>query len=198
MTSFESRDRLPRRWLLHLLNGIRYDQVVKCPNISRDNGVFPKCFHGIPWQKIFVIKRTRTCHLLCKRPGCYHSTSKTHVRDRIFKLSPIHAWVVYQIPWIPFRKTPIFTPTFLLNIGSVVLKQTQVYVSTLVEFILVNVVTLLYKLELNIWIGNYTGLYTNIWIDWIEYEMARELLLDVIQLIIHENRWQLLLAGMCI
>ena len=28
--------------------------------------------------------RTLTCHLLCKRPGCYHSTSRTHVRDRIF------------------------------------------------------------------------------------------------------------------
>ena len=47
-------------------------------------------------------KRARTCCLLCKRPGCYHSTSKTHVRDRIFKLSPIHASVIYQIPWIPW------------------------------------------------------------------------------------------------
>ena len=28
-------------------------------------------------------KRARTCHLLCKRPGFHHSTSKTHVRDRI-------------------------------------------------------------------------------------------------------------------
>ena len=47
--------------------------------------------------KIFVI---RTCHLLCWRPGCYHGASKTHVRDRSFKLSPIHASVIYQIPWI--------------------------------------------------------------------------------------------------
>ena len=30
-------------------------------------------------------ERARTCHLLCKRPGCYHSASKTHVRDRIIK-----------------------------------------------------------------------------------------------------------------
>ena len=50
--------------------------------------------------KIFFIKRPRTCHLLCKRPRCYHSISKTCVRDRIFKLNPIHASIIYQIPWI--------------------------------------------------------------------------------------------------
>ena len=51
----------------------------------------------------------------CVRPGCCHSASKTHVRDRIFKLSPIHASVIYQIPWIrwirwipvSFRETPL-------------------------------------------------------------------------------------------
>ena len=51
-------------------------------------------------DKIFIIKRTWTCHLLCKIPGCYHSASNTHVRDIIFQLSPIHASVIYQIPWI--------------------------------------------------------------------------------------------------
>ena len=45
-------------------------------------------------------KRARTCHLLCKSPGCYHSASKTRVRDRIFKMRQIHASVIYQIPWI--------------------------------------------------------------------------------------------------
>ena len=30
-------------------------------------------------------------HLLCERPACYYSASTTHVRDRIFKLNPIHA-----------------------------------------------------------------------------------------------------------
>ena len=43
-------------------------------------------------------KSAQTCHLLCKRPGCYHSGSKTHVGDRIFKLNKIHALVIYQIP----------------------------------------------------------------------------------------------------
>ena len=33
-------------------------------------------------------KRSRKCHLLCKRPGCYQSASKTHVKDRIFKFMP--------------------------------------------------------------------------------------------------------------
>ena len=47
---------------------------------------------------MFVIKRARTCYLLCKTPGYYHSTSKTHMNDRIFKLSPIRASVIYQIP----------------------------------------------------------------------------------------------------
>ena len=49
--------------------------------------------------KIFVIKRAQTCRFLHGRRGCCHGTDKTHVRDRIFKLSPIHASVIYQIPW---------------------------------------------------------------------------------------------------
>ena len=47
------------------------------------------------------------------------------------------------------------------------MKQAQMYVCTLEEFILVNVATLLYKDEV-IWHGNYTDIYTNVWIDWIE------------------------------
>ena len=51
----------------------------------------------------------------CKRPGCYHSNSKTHVRDMIFQLSPIHGSVIYQICWIQLilfnlGKTPLSTP----------------------------------------------------------------------------------------
>ena len=56
--------------------------------------------------------RIRTYHLLCQRPGCYNSTSKTHVNDRIFQMPPIHASVIYQnrlISWIsiPFRENSI-------------------------------------------------------------------------------------------
>ena len=40
------------------------------------------------------------------------------------------------------------------------MKQTQMYVCTLVEFILVELDTLLHKVEVKITIGNYTGIYT--------------------------------------
>ena len=60
-------------------------------------------------------KRAQTCYLLCKRPGCYHIANKTHVRDRIFKLSPFHASVIISFPEFtefressaPFRKNSI-------------------------------------------------------------------------------------------
>ena len=95
-----------------------YHQFVRIVKIKY-SGIFPKGFHWIQrirWQNIcHYSKRAQTCHLLCKRPGCYHSVSKTHVRERIFKLSPIHALVIYQIPWIrwihqisdPFRENSI-------------------------------------------------------------------------------------------
>ena len=35
-------------------------------------------------KKLFVIKRAGTYYLLCKRQVCYHSESKTHVRDITF------------------------------------------------------------------------------------------------------------------
>ena len=61
-------------------------------------------FCWIQWQKISDIKRTRNYHpatsSVCKRPAGYHSTSKIHVRDWIFKLSPIHALVICQFLWI--------------------------------------------------------------------------------------------------
>ena len=62
---------------------------------------------------VITVKRLKMSpsHLLCKRPGCYHSTSETHVRDRIFKLSPIHASVIYQIPRIHFS-FQLFVLTF--------------------------------------------------------------------------------------
>ena len=63
-------------------------------------------------------KRARTCHLLCNRPEYYHNTSKTHVRDRIFRLSPIHASMIFRFPEFPefsessspFRENSIDNP----------------------------------------------------------------------------------------
>ena len=49
---------------------------------------------------MFSLNSQPPSHLLCKRPWCYHSASKTHVRDGILKFSPIYASVIYQIPRI--------------------------------------------------------------------------------------------------
>ena len=54
-------------------------------------------------------------YLLCNKPECYHSTRKTQVTERIFKMNLIHASVIYRIHWItefnessaPFRKNSI-------------------------------------------------------------------------------------------
>ena len=70
-----------------------------------------KSFHWI--QPIFIINRTNRMNiLLCKRPGCYHRAKKAQITKRIFKLIPIHASVIYRIPWnhwihwisVPFRE----------------------------------------------------------------------------------------------
>ena len=37
-------------------------------------------------------------HLLCWKPAWYHSAGKTHVRDRNFKLNPIHALMIISFP----------------------------------------------------------------------------------------------------
>ena len=47
------------------------------------------CNQGI---LIMYSKRTRTCHLLCRRPECYHSTSKTRV----------HVWETRSLNWAQF------------------------------------------------------------------------------------------------
>ena len=55
---------------------------------------------------------------MCKRPGCYHSTSKTHVRDRILKLSPIHASVTIRFPeFAEFSEFLIHLGKTLMNWG---------------------------------------------------------------------------------
>ena len=58
--------------------------------VLKDIGVFPKYFTEFSNDKniCHYSKMAQTCHLLRKKPGCY----------TIFKLSPIHASVIYQIP----------------------------------------------------------------------------------------------------
>ena len=56
-------------------------------------------FHWIQSQQIFII----TAKWIAPATSCewdqeYHSASKTQVGDRIFKLTPIHASVIYPFP----------------------------------------------------------------------------------------------------
>ena len=69
----------------------------------------------MPQQKGSNLLRS---HLLCERPGCYHSASKTYVRDRFFKLSSIHDSVIYPISWIQWIPLPCrkFYSVHLLSI----------------------------------------------------------------------------------
>ena len=70
---------------------------------------------SVEFEKYFCKSCIRTHYLLCSKPGCYHSTSTTHVRDRIFKLNPIHASMIIIFPEFtefsessaPFRKNSI-------------------------------------------------------------------------------------------
>ena len=58
----------------------------------------------------FCEKIISTYSLLCRRPRCYHTTNKTNVTDRIFKLTPIEASMTCKIPridWIQWRFSPI-------------------------------------------------------------------------------------------
>ena len=63
----------------------------------------------------FFSKKRRTDNVLCERPRCYHRARKTRPIERIFKLTQIHAPVIYQnrcirwIRWIslPFREKSI-------------------------------------------------------------------------------------------
>ena len=76
-------------------------------------GVFPKCFHWIRWIQ-------RTYHLLCKRPGCYHSTSKIPMRDRIMlrwfvRFPEFAEFSEFNESSAPFWKTQVLI-TLLMNL----------------------------------------------------------------------------------
>ena len=64
------------------------------------NEVFPKCFYWIKriqWQKYLSWKEFEPVTSCVRNQD---DTSKTRVRGVVFKFSPIHASVIYQIPWI--------------------------------------------------------------------------------------------------
>ena len=64
-------------------------------------------------ENIFVHKMcSRTGYLLCNKPACYHSASKTHVKDSIFKLSGhfMHELFIRFTEFAEFRE-------FLFHLG---------------------------------------------------------------------------------
>ena len=84
---------------------VQLESYVKMFTVVQDRVLFQLSLNVFPYFDDFNYKnichhskRVGTNDLLCLRPGCYHSTSKTHVRDRIFKSTLIHASVIYQIP----------------------------------------------------------------------------------------------------
>ena len=66
--------------------------------------------------KYFCIDRT--FYPFCKRQRCKHNTRKTQVTERIFKLTLIHASVIYQICRI-YRMPLHFVKTPLKSIHSI-------------------------------------------------------------------------------
>ena len=69
-----------------------------CTNVTftvkQYNGVFPKCFTEFSDKNIcHYSKRARTCCLLHKRWGCYHSASKTHVETGSLN------WAQFMLQW---------------------------------------------------------------------------------------------------
>ena len=79
--------------------------------------VLSKCFHWIRWfsdKYNFLIKRF---NLVYKRSRWYYSASKTQVTGKIFKSTPIHASVIYQIPWIQWISLQFGEHSIMLHWG---------------------------------------------------------------------------------
>ena len=73
-----------------------YLHTLQIPHYVRQLSISWICW--IHWPVILVIKRAWSCHVLCKRPGCYHSDQQDICEQRmIFKLGPILASVIYWI-----------------------------------------------------------------------------------------------------
>ena len=98
-------------WQLKVFCTFCFNFIVKCL-INKIENAFKSLtfeFSRNVFTEMFVIKRVQTCSLSCWRPKCCLST-KTQMRDRNFKLTPIHASVIYQIPqicWIHWISVPL-------------------------------------------------------------------------------------------
>ena len=78
------------------------------------NGVFPKCFTEFrefcDTNICHYSKRARTCRLLCERPRCYHSASKTGRSlnwGQFWWFIRFSEFTEFNNSSAPFRKTPM-------------------------------------------------------------------------------------------
>ena len=104
--------------------------------ISESLEFFLNVFSGFSDKNICrYSKRTRTCQLFCERPECYHSASKTHVRDRIFKLSPIHGSEIFR-----------FSEFVEFSESSALFKKKSIVLSVIHLDLLINIWKVIFKL----------------------------------------------------
>ena len=120
----------------HLMNNEQLNCLSEgfSPNNYKNIWVFPNSLANSVTRNIIFQKIIGTCHLLCKRPRCYHSTSKTKVAERIFKLSPVHALVIYLISWIRWIEYLIQLGKTPLNPSCISVKWTHVPVDIVFIF----------------------------------------------------------------
>ena len=79
--------------------------------------VFPKCFTEFSDKNIcHYSKRARTCHLLCQRPGCYHSASKTYVDTGSLN------WAQFMLQWFSDSPNSLNSEKVLLYLGKTPLR----------------------------------------------------------------------------
>ena len=120
-TDFRVKDL--RRSLLFLLSS----QTLENPNdifAEKEGNLVPSSllFEFFPnefcrkYRKYELYYCVWTCYLVWKTSACYLFTRKTQATESIFKMTPIHDSVIYQIPWfcwiqwkapIDLRKTPL-------------------------------------------------------------------------------------------
>ena len=117
-----------QRWHLINLEIANMSQILisLCFNLKLDAiWIFPKCSaNSVTKRFVIVVKGLKPATSCVTETRMLLQHCKTHVRDRIFKLTVIHASVIYQMPWIhwilvPFRENTIAMSVLKNYINSV-------------------------------------------------------------------------------
>ena len=75
------------------------------------------------------------CYYSKRAQMCHPATSYTRnqVRERIFKLSPIHASMIYQIPWIQWIPVPFRENSNKTQVTEIIFKLTRIHASVIYQ-----------------------------------------------------------------